>query len=294
MDSVLVTGALGLLGRWTVDTLADEFAVIGVDRHEPRSPSRTTVTYRACDVTEQGPVWELIDTFNPDTIVHLAAIPGAEHRAGTETFTTNVNSTYHVFEAAGRHDIPVVWASSEATYGVTFRNESRPLPPLPIDESSPQRPEDAYGTSKVVGEMLADRAVRRHDIPVTSIQPSWIQEPGNYETPQIRATFTPENPTPSGSLWSYIDVRDVARLIRKAVTATRSGHESYLAVAAENYLDYPTADAIEAAWGTVPEGSSLSGDEAAFSTAKARDHFGWVPEHTWREAEQAAVEVPQP
>lgn len=294
METILVTGALGTLGRWTVTELAPDYQIVGVDLQEPTTTRERPVEYLAADLTDQGTAWELVLDCDPDAVVHLAAVPGAGHRTGTETFTTNVTSTYNVLTAAGHAGVPVVWSSSEATYGVTFREQARPLSSLPVDESHPQRPEDGYGLSKVVGEQIATRTHRRFGIPVTSLQPSWIQVPGAYETASVRESFDLKNPTPSGSLWSYVDVRDVARLVRHALETDAEGHERYIAAAADNYIDAPTADAIEAAWGTLPDDCSLTGDEAGFSTAKAERDLDWTPEHSWREAEDADVTHPEP
>ncbi len=291
MDRVVVTGALGTLGRFTVSELKDTYQIIGLDVHEPRNPPKE-VEFLAVDLTEHGPTWELIERLDPKTVIHLAAIPGADHRADTETFLKNVASAYNVLTAAGRVGADVVWSSSEATYGVTDREEAQPLTSLPIDERHPQRPLDGYGLSKLVGETIAERTVRRAGISVTSIQPSWVQVPGHYETVPIRERFDLDTPTPSGSLWSYIDARDVARLIRLAVESPPEGHERYLAVAADNYLGVPTADAIEAAWGDLAPACDIEGDRAAFSTAKAQREFGWEPAYSWRESETADVEVP--
>lgn len=291
MNRVVVTGALGTLGRFTIAELAPTYETVGIDFHEPKNPPKG-VEFLAADLTTHGSTWELIERLNPDAVVHLAAIPGADHRADTETFLDNVASAYNVLTAAGRVGADVVWSSSEATYGVTDRDEARPLAFLPLDETHPQRPLDGYGLSKVVGETIAERTVRRDSISVTSIQPSWVQVPGQYETAPIRERFDFENPTPSGSLWSYIDARDVARLIHRAVESPPDGHETYLAAASDNYLGVPTAEAIDAAWGDLAPPCDIDGDDAAFSTAKAQAELDWQPTHSWREAETADVEVP--
>ena len=293
MDTVLLTGALGTIGRWTVEGLAGEFDVVAVDLRTPDESPYDTVEYLGADLTEQGPIWEITAAVDPDVVVHLAAIPGAGHRAPTETFRTNVASTYNVLTAAGEVGAEVIWTSSEASYGVTYREQARPISYLPIDEEHPQRADDGYGLSKVVGEIIADRTARLYGVPVTSVQPSWVRVPGEYGFADRRAQFDFEDPTPSGSLWSYVDVRDVARMIRRAIEVDSEGHESYLAVAEDNYLDVPTADAIEAAWGDLPEHCTLSGDEAAFTTEKARNRLDWSPDHSWREAEDADVEDPR-
>lgn len=292
MDSVLVTGALGKLGRWTVDRLASEYHVVGVDLERPDS-DRDDVDYYAADLTEQGPAWELVSMAEPEAVVHLAAIPAIGFRAGAETFTTNVESTYNVLTAAGEADAEVVWTSSESTYGTVFADETWLPDYLPIDEAHPQRPEDPYGTSKVAGEEIADMVTRKYDIPVTSIRPSWINVPGQYETSAVREAFDPDDPDRSGNFWSYVDVRDVVSMIERAIETDRTGHEAYLAAAADNYLDHPTAAAVEAAFGGRPETCSLSGDDAAFTTTKAKQELGWTPTHSWRTAETESVPGPQ-
>jgi UDP-glucose 4-epimerase len=124
-------------------------------------------------------------------------------------------------------------------------------------ESHPQRPEDAYGSSKVVGEIIAERTVRHYSVSVASLQPSWIQVPGAYGTAPVRRSFDLADPTQSGSLWSYVDVRDAARMVRCALETDLSGHE------------------------------------AAFSSAKARRELGWEPAHSWRVAETERVDGPE-
>lgn len=296
METLLVTGALGTVGRWTVDRLAAEYDVFAVDRERPDDP-RGDVEYRAADLTDRGAAWELVAEADPDAVVHLAAIPRVGLRTGTETFTTNVAATYNVLVAAGEAGVPTVWTSSESAYGIVFAEEP-PLPAsLPIDESHPTEPEDPYGTSKVAGEEVAKMVARRYDVPVTSIRPSWVQEPGAYVTPDARAEIDHDDPERSGNCWSYVDVRDVVSLLRAAVDASldgrRSGHAAYNAVAADSYLERPTAAVIEAAWGELPDRCAIEGTESAYSIAAAERDLGWTPEHSWRTAETESVPDPE-
>lgn len=289
---ILVTGATGGIGSWILDRLADAgHTVVGVDIERP-SGDRENAHFYAADLTDQGHAWELIQTESPDQIVHCASIPVAGTHPGTETFTNNVECTYNVFRAAGTVDADVVWTSSESLYGMPFAREPRLPDYLPIDERHSKQPEDPYGTSKLVCEELAEMVVRRYGIAVTSVRPSWVNYPGDYELTEVRDGFDPETAERSGNFWSYVDVRDVVSLVEEALSADRSGHEAYLAVADENYLGRPTAETIEAVFGDLPDDCNLDGEASAFSTAKAREEFGWTPDHSWREAESEDVSGP--
>ncbi|WP_265110471.1 NAD-dependent epimerase/dehydratase family protein [Halosolutus halophilus] len=289
---LVVTGATGGAGSWIVDHFAnDGHEVVGVDLERPPR-ERENATFLAADLAEQGQAWEAVLDPDPDAVVHFAGIPRMGLAPGTETFVTNVATAYHVFEAAGRAGADVVWASSESLYGMPFAAEPFLPDYLPIDESHPQRPEDGYGASKLVGEELARKTVRKHGISIASIRPSWIQYPGEYRATDGRSAFDPETAEPSGNFWSYVDVRDVVSIVDAALEADIDGHEPYHAMAADNYLGRPTADVIEAVFGALPDECDIEGEESAFSTAKARTELGWQPDHTWRHAENETVEPP--
>lgn len=292
MDRVLVTGALGTVGRWTVDRLAEDYDVVGVDVSRPTDP-RHDVDYRAGDLTDQGVAWDLVSAEEPDAVVHLAAIPSVELRARGETFRTNVDAAYNVLTVAGEAGVPVVWTSSECAYGEVFSEEPRLPEYLPIDTDHRADPADPYGTSKVASEAVATMVARRYGIQVTTVRPSWVQEPGEYDTASAREAFDPADPDPVGNYWSYVDVRDLVGLFRAALAVGHDGHEIYNAMAAENYIDYPTVDAIEAAFGDLPERCAIEGEASAFSTADARRDLGWAPEYTWRTAEDEDVPDPE-
>ncbi len=80
-------------------------------------------------------------------------------------------------------------------------------------------------------------------------------------------------------------------MVVAALESDLSGHEAFLAVADENYLDRPTTEAIKEFFGELPEQCDLSGDEAAFSTEKARETLSWEPEHSWSEAADEEVSI---
>jgi nucleoside-diphosphate-sugar epimerase len=289
---VLVTGATGGIGSWVLDRLADAgHDVVGVDLERPPG-DRENARFYAADLTDHGQAREVIQTEDPDEVVHCASIPVAGTHPGTEIFTNNVECTYNVFIAAGTVGADVVWTSSESLYGMPFAREPRLPDRLPIEEATPKRPEDPYGTSKLVGEELAEMVVRRYDLAVTSLRPSWVNYPGRYELTAVREGFDPETADRSGNFWSYVDVRDVVSLVEAALTTDETGHEAYLAVADENYLGRPTAETIEAVFGDLPDDCDLSGEQSAFSTKKAREVFGWTPDHSWRTAEAEDVAGP--
>ncbi len=289
---LLVTGATGGIGSWTVERLAEAgHEVVGVDLERPPG-TRETVRFYAADLTDQGQTWELLQTERPDAVVHCASIPRLGERSGTETFRTNVECTYNTFVGAGTVGADVVWTSSESLYGMPFAREPRLPDYLPIDEDHPKEPEDPYGTSKLVCEQLAEMVVRRYGLSVVSLRPSWVNYPGEYALSEVRESFDPESAARSGNFWSYVDVRDVVSLIEDALEADVDGHEAYLAVAADNYLGRETAATIEAVFGDLPEDCQLRGEESAFSTEKARTELGWEPDHGWREAESETVSGP--
>jgi UDP-glucose 4-epimerase len=289
-ERIVVTGALGGVGRWLVDSLRTNWSVIAIDRTLPEADVEG-VDFRAVDLTEQGPTWETIVDADPAAVVHFGNIPHEANHPGGHVYENNAVSTFHVLEAAGRAGADVVWASSETVYG-THWPEPRLPESVPITVDHPVAPWNGYETSKLAGEAAADRVVNAFDVSVATIRPSWVQYPGHYQVSAIRESFSLETAGRRGNFWSYVDVRDVVTMVEAALAADIDGHEVYNAFAADNYLGVPTERAIEAGYGDLPPEGSLDGEASAFSTAMAREHLGWEPVHTWRSAQSEDVPGP--
>jgi len=296
MTDILVTGGLGKYGSWTVDKLADQgHDVVSLDFHTPKS-KRSGVNFISADLTNYGETREIIESFSPDTVVHIAAIPDPVNHAGHHVFENNVMSAYNVLDAAGSVGANIIWASSVATYGLDFAHKPWVPDELPITEETVFSVEDPYGLSKVVGEKIAQRTVNRYDVPVTSLRPTWIMAPNNYMTAEIRENFdigstSPSNPS-AQILWSYIDVRDAVRMIDLLLDYDVKGHETFIASADDTFLEVNTKTAIESVFGAVPDKCNLSGNDAVYDCSKAKNLLGWQPEHNWREAETENVAGP--
>jgi nucleoside-diphosphate-sugar epimerase len=215
-----------------------------------------------------------------DAIVHLAAIPGPGSAPNETVFRVNSVSTYNVFEAARRFGIRnIVWASSETLLGLPF---AEPPPYAPLDEESEPRPNTGYSLSKLMGEEMAKQFCRWDpELKVVGLRFSNVMEPSDY------AAFPAFNNNPGGrrfNLWGYIDARDGAQAIRKALEASLKGAHVFIIANADTVLTRPNDELLAEFYPSVPVKRTVGPNETLLSIDKARSVLGYQPQHSWRTA----------
>ena len=193
------------------------------------------------------------------------------------TFRTNTLSTY-VFEAARRAGVRnIVWASSETVLGLPF---DTPPPYVPVDEEYPGRPETAYSLSKLLGEEMARQFCRwEPEIKIIGLRFSNVMEPQDYarfpdfeRDPRLR----------KWNLWGYIDARDGAQAIRKALEAPLKGAEVFIIANADTVMSRPNTQLLTEVFPAVPVSKELRPNETLLSIDKARRLLGYEPRYGWR------------
>jgi nucleoside-diphosphate-sugar epimerase len=272
---IVVTGGTGKAGRWVVRALRERGdEVLNIDTRHDGSPHGQCLV---ADLSDPGQALEALAS--TEAVVHLAAIPAPGIRSPSETFRTNVMSTWNVFSAAELHGIRrVVWASSETVLGLPFD----PTPPAfaPIDESHPPRPESSYALSKLLGEAMADQAARRTGMAFVGLRISNIMEPQDYaafpgywDDARLRAW----------NLWGYVDVRDVAAAVVLGLEARVDGAVECIVAAADTVMTRPSAELMAEVYPSVPLTRPVSGNETLLAIDRARSVLGYAPAHTWRD-----------
>ncbi len=217
-----------------------------------------------------------------DAVVHFAAVPRILLAPDATTYAANVLSTYHVLEAATRLGIPkIVFASSETTYGVCFaQGERRPLY-LPVDEEHPTVPEDAYAMSKVAGEVTARSFQARTGADVYGLRINNVIEPDEYAA--LFPPFLEDAALRRRNIFAYIDVRDLAQVVRRCLEVDGLGYEVFNVANADMSVAATTDEVRERFYDGVAVRRELGRDETFYAIDKARDLLGYAPQHSWRD-----------
>lgn len=284
MTRVAVTGALGKLGRAVVNLLTEEgYEVISFDITRPPAMDFSFVKV---DLTDYG---QTIDAFMGvdrrhsgfDAIVHLAAIPGAGHVSDATTFHSNMNATFNVFQAARRTNIKnVVYASSETLLGMPFVIDP---PYLPVDEEYPSRPEYVYSLVKHLEEEMAIKITRWDpELKIVGLRFSNVLLESDYEK---FPSFEKDISIREWNLWSYIDHRDAAQAVLKALRWESTGFETFNISADDSVMSRPSAELASERFPNVPLKEELKGNVSLMSSAKAKRVLGFQPVHSWRDAQ---------
>ena len=150
----LVTGAAGFIGSHLAETLgAAGHDVVGIDCFtDYYDPERKRENARGLDVVEADLATTQLEPLVEGVhgVFHLAGQPGvrASFGPGFERYVErNVLASARLFEAAARHGVRVVYASSSSIYGDA---ES-----YPTREDALPRPISPYGVTKLCTEQLA-------------------------------------------------------------------------------------------------------------------------------------------
>lgn len=218
-DSVLVTGAFGLVGTATVNHLSAQGRhVVATDLATPATRKAaaglpTGVEVRWADLTDLAQVTALISAVEPASIIHLAAvIPPLCYARPEMARRVNVGATANLAKAAAAQADPprFIQASSIAVYGP--RNPHHVTGVLTAD--TPVRPYDVYGGHKVEAESI----VRKSTL-------DWvILRLGGVLTVDLGLGVDPdmiyfEGLLPTDGRLQTVDVRDVAHAFAAATTA---------------------------------------------------------------------------
>jgi nucleoside-diphosphate-sugar epimerase len=219
-ETVLVTGAFGLVGSQTVrQLLADGRRVVATDLDLPANRKAATLlpsdAVRWADLTDPDAVAELLRAVSPAAIIHLAAIiPPVCYARPALARRVNVDATGYLLDAAAALPAPprFVQASSVATYGA--RNPHRVNDVLTAD--TPLRPSDIYGAHKVEAEQRVHASGL--DWVVLRLGGVLTAEPRHGLDLDLDTIYF-EASLPIDGRIQTVDVRDVARAFVAATTA---------------------------------------------------------------------------
>lgn len=276
---IALTGSSGKLGTVVARELrAAGRDVIGIDVVGTRGPGFVQV-----DLTDYGQVVDALAAVNDrhdgfDAVVHLGAIPAPGIRSDVATFHNNMNATFNVFWAAVRLGIRrIVYASSETVLGLPF---DVPPPYIPVDEEYPPRPESVYSLVKTLEERMAVELVRWHpDLSITGLRFSNVMVPEDYEA---FPSYDDDARKRKWNLWGYIDARDGAQAVQRALEVAPAGFETYIIAAADTVMSRPNAELVAEVFPGV-ETREFGEHETLLSIDKARRLLGYDPQHSWRD-----------
>jgi nucleoside-diphosphate-sugar epimerase len=223
-ETVLVTGAFGLVGSATVKRLAaDGRRVVATDlgtsaqrKAAQALPAGTQA--RWADLTDPAAVSRLVSEVSPAAIVHLAAvIPPLIYRDAKLARKVNVDATAALVRAAAGQSNPprFIQASSNAVYGPRNPHQCHDLERA----NTPPKPYDVYGATK----LQAEQQVRSSRLEWVVLRLGGVFSANLRDMPVSSDGLSFENALPTDGRVHTVDVRDVAAAFAAATTADVAG-----------------------------------------------------------------------
>lgn len=152
---ILVTGSKGMIGSYLVKSLLEVgYEVIGLDKSSNQTCGGKYF-YHMVDLADKVAIRRIMETYNPDRVIHLAALA---HATNGKEFTwddykhINVECAKNIFDVSG--DIPVLFISTVDVFGFTTGT---------VTAKTPMSPVSNYGRSKMLAEQEVSK-MKKFDI----------------------------------------------------------------------------------------------------------------------------------
>ncbi|MDG0820228.1 NAD-dependent epimerase/dehydratase family protein [Staphylococcus equorum] len=184
MKKIMITGALGQIGTELVvkcRMLYGNDNVLATDIKQPEADSAIVDgPFEILDVTDRARMFELVETFKPDTMMHMAALlSGVAEKNPLFAWDLNMGGLMNALETAREHNLQFFTPSSIGAFGPS-------TPKVNTPQVTIQRPTSMYGVNKVAGELLCQYYFDKFGVDTRSVRfpglVSHIKEPGGGTT----------------------------------------------------------------------------------------------------------------
>jgi UDP-glucose 4-epimerase len=306
VKKVLVTGGSGFFGGILKNRLLSEgFAVVNIDLVADADQHPNLTSIRG-DIRDRALVDGLFAAENFDSVLHCAAMLAHEKIDEKDLWTSNVDGTRNLAEAARRHGVrSLIFTSTNCLWA---HNAGRP-----VREDDLPAPVELYGRSKLAAEQVL--AEYRNDLAVIVIRCPTIIDTGRLGLLAILFEFIDEGRKvwvvgDGGNRYQFIYAQDLATACIQAIEyAELSGEvgsrSDLFHIGAD---DVPTLrqvyEAVIAAAGTsariaqLPKGPTIAAmklahllrvsplgpyhyrmiaEDFVFDTTRIRERLGWRP-----------------
>ncbi|MGD1003430.1 MAG: NAD(P)-dependent oxidoreductase [Minisyncoccia bacterium] len=197
-DKVLVTGASGMVGSYV------DFGI--------------KTDHRSLDITDLGEVLRVCELHKPNVILHLAADPDVDRceRDPEHAYAINSIGTYNMAVAAKSFGAKLVYVS---TAGV-FDGEKKE----PYKEDDEPNPQNYYGRSKYVGELIVRGMLKDYII----ARACWMfgggpEKDKKFVAKIIKQLDQPEIKAVNDKIGSPTYAKDLISGIKKLLVANKVG-----------------------------------------------------------------------
>lgn len=184
MKKIMITGALGQIGTELVvkcRALYGNDNVLATDIREPETGSAiANGPFEILDVTDKNRMTEIVESFKPDTFMHMAALLSATAEKNPQfAWDLNMGGLLNALEVAREYDLQFFTPSSIGAFGPS-------TPKVNTPQVTIQRPTSMYGVNKVAGELLCQYYFDKFGVDTRSVRfpglISYIKEPGGGTT----------------------------------------------------------------------------------------------------------------
>jgi len=287
MKRIAVTGGSGTpergVGAVIVKQLDERgYEVVNLDIAPPR---QDVGEYRKVDLSHYGDTFA--NLYGCDAVVHLAANadPDFDHFTGAQRFHLNTLMAYNVFQSAVAQGIQrVVWASSETVLGFPYDKFVPPV--LPTHDDEPAIPTGSYGISKAVTETLAEHLNRLHGIDFVGLRFSniYYDIPGHETGYDQLPPYWDKPAEKKFNLWGYVDSRDIAQAVLKALTSdTVKGARNYTIAAADTNMKLTNEELLARTFPGTKLRPGTGPHDTLIGIDRARAELGYEPQYSWRD-----------